>query len=421
MTKLAMITPWPNQRTGIADYAYDLVVGLAAGGLEVDVYTDCPRARRTPLPANVSNVALQDMQNYPGNSEYQSVIYQMGNNSSFHLEMLSLLYDNPGIVQLHDPSLHHLIAFLLYRSNSSEYYRVLNYWYGYKKYKEVKNWISQGRGGFWDSERASEVPFFEPVLTNATACIVHSEYARNQVIQRMPELDVAVLPQVYRSMQPTPILEKANQEPKTLQIGVFGIVQKHKHVDLILEALRDTLKQSDKSYSDKSRFHLQIYGELDACSGNLPKLAKEYGLSSYVTFHGHQPESEFIRALKSVDVCISLRYPTLGETSAIVSRTMQLGIPTIVNRVGWYAELPDCVVKLQPGPNLLSDLKQQIMSVLESPSHFDSWRADCLRTSAGAFSFESVIEQYKKTIQTFSNPSEFIFPFGRTCKKSALA
>ncbi|MFO1063423.1 MAG: hypothetical protein U0892_06115 [Pirellulales bacterium] len=39
MTKLAIITPWPDERTGIADYAYDLVLGLADAGADVDVYT----------------------------------------------------------------------------------------------------------------------------------------------------------------------------------------------------------------------------------------------------------------------------------------------------------------------------------------------------------------------------------------------
>jgi len=421
MSKVAMITPWPDQRTGIADYSYDLVVGLAGGGLDVDVYTDCPLARRTALPMEISNVSIRDIQQYPGNSEYQHVIYQMGNNSSFHLEMLALLHDNPGIVQLHDPSLHHLMAFLLYRPDAcSEYYRVLNYWYGYKKYREVKKWMELGQGGFWDSERASEIPFFEPVLRNATACIVHSEYARNQVANRMPELPTAVLPQVYRNMQPISIPEQTISRPRTRQIGVFGIVQKHKHVNLILEALRDTVEQSVEQVSEQPRYHFHVYGELDSNCLTLPALAKEFGLSRYVTFHGHQPESKFIKALKSVDVCISLRYPTLGETSAIVSRTIQLGIPTVVSDVGWYAELPDCVVKLPTGPNLISSLRHQIKSILEDQNDFDRWRAECLHTSQEFYSFESVIDKYTQTINSFADPSETIYPFDRICKKSAL-
>jgi len=237
----------------------------------------------------------------------------------------------------------------------------------------------------------------------------------------MPELQLAVLPQVYRNMQPISIPEQTIPRPRIRQIGVFGIVQKHKHVNLILEAMRDTVEQSEKQVSDQPRFHFHIYGELDSGCLTLPDLAKEFGLTRYVTFHGHQPESEFIRALRSVDVCISLRYPTLGETSAIVSRTIQLGIPTIVSNVGWYAELPDCVVKLPTGSSLISSLRHQIRSILDNQSHFDRWRADCLQTSQESYSFESVVDQYTQTIHSFSDPSEIIYPFDRTCKKSALA
>jgi len=422
MPKVAMITPWPDQRTGIADYAYDLVIGLAGNGLEIDVYTDCPRVRRIGLPSDISNVSLRDIQHYPGNRGYDHVIYQMGNNSSFHLEMLGLLYENPGIVQLHDPSLHHLMAFLLYRPKApSEYFRVLNHWYGFEQYKQVKNWMNLGREGFWDSERASEVPFFEPVLQNATACIVHSEYARQQLAKRMPELEVAVLPQVYRNMRSIPSHGATDLMTKTRQIGVFGIVQKHKHVDLILEALRDLNESFGHEIPYHPRFHLHVYGDFDVGCRTLPDLAKQYGLTRHVSFHGHQPETEFIRALRSVDVCISLRYPTLGETSAIVSRTLQLGIPTIVNNVGWYAELPECVIKLPTGASLLSSLRYQIGVLLDNPSQFERWRADCLQTSKESFSFESVVQQYSQTIQSFPAPAEAIYPFDRTCKNSARA
>ncbi len=41
------------------------------------------------------------------------------------------------------------------------------------------------------------------------------------------------------------------------------------------------------------------------------------------------------------DVCVSLRHPTMGETSGIAVRALSAGRPLVVNDVGWFAELPD--------------------------------------------------------------------------------
>src|SRR5205085_5505895 len=48
------------------------------------------------------------------------------------------------------------------------------------------------------------------------------------------------------------------------------------------------------------------------------------------------------------DVCVSLRAPTMGETSGSVIRTLVLGKPLVVSEVGWFAELPDEVALKVP-------------------------------------------------------------------------
>jgi glycosyltransferase involved in cell wall biosynthesis len=48
------------------------------------------------------------------------------------------------------------------------------------------------------------------------------------------------------------------------------------------------------------------------------------------------------------DVCVNLRWPTMGETSGAAIRALALGRPLIVSDVGWFAELPDGVVAKVP-------------------------------------------------------------------------
>ena len=52
--------------------------------------------------------------------------------------------------------------------------------------------------------------------------------------------------------------------------------------------------------------------------------------------------------LAATDVSVSLRYPTMGETSGVVVRALSLGRPLVVSDVGWFSELPDEVALKVP-------------------------------------------------------------------------
>src|SRR5690349_19516800 len=54
--------------------------------------------------------------------------------------------------------------------------------------------------------------------------------------------------------------------------------------------------------------------------------------------------------MAACDICIGLRFPTMGETSGSAIRTLSLGKPLVVSDLGWFAELPDDVaVKIPVG------------------------------------------------------------------------
>ncbi|PQO28868.1 glycosyltransferase family 4 protein [Blastopirellula marina] len=384
--KLALITPWPDQRTGIADYAFDLAHGLADVGIELDVFTTCTKPSRT-----ISGVRIQDIDKFPGTFAFDQTVYQMGNCSTFHGEQLPVLFENPGIVHLHDPALHHLIAFFLYRDDTQDYYRVLRAWYGARVAERVQTFNELNNQGFWDSPHVTEVPFFDPVLEHATGCIVHSAYAQQAVHSRVPNLHIRQVRQAYRNMQPP---AKYN-DGEVLQLGAFGMVQQHKHVDVIIEAVK-------RCNAEGKRVHLHVAGALESVCKDLPDLAKSLGIENDITFHGRLSEEEFLYWMNNVDICVSLRFPTMGETSAVVSRALQLGLPTIVNNVGWYAELPSCVTKLPTEHDeMLKQLVAQLQRVSTNGEQLAQWRAQCRRYAQTTGSFEQTIQDYVRTLACF--------------------
>jgi glycosyltransferase involved in cell wall biosynthesis len=62
----------------------------------------------------------------------------------------------------------------------------------------------------------------------------------------------------------------------------------------------------------------------------------------------HVDEARFVALMAACDVVVSLRAPTMGETSGSVVRALSLGKPVVVSDLGWFAELPDDVAFKAP-------------------------------------------------------------------------
>ena len=62
----------------------------------------------------------------------------------------------------------------------------------------------------------------------------------------------------------------------------------------------------------------------------------------------YRDERDLWQLLADCDVCVSLRWPTMGETSGMAIRALSLGKPLVVSDVGWFSELPDSVAAKVP-------------------------------------------------------------------------
>ena len=247
MSNLALITPWPPQASGIADYAFDLAIGLSQQGANITVFTD----ERTPV-APGHDVRVLHISQFGGPDPYEHVIYQMGNHPRFHSAMIPLLAKYGGIVHLHDMVLQHLIAFYTCgQGNRRLYAQLLLHWYGQETLDAFLAWNDAHRRLFWESDRITETPLFEPVLRFAQGCIVHSRFAQQRVQQRLPGLACQVIPQIYRN---TEVVQP--RAGTRFRIGVFGSVQPHKHVDKVLRAIARGVAQG-------ADIELHVVGNLD--------------------------------------------------------------------------------------------------------------------------------------------------------------
>jgi glycosyltransferase involved in cell wall biosynthesis len=99
--------------------------------------------------------------------------------------------------------------------------------------------------------------------------------------------------------------------------------------------------------------------------GNLLKnYIEEKNLSIIVK--GHLGLEELEALIDASDICINLRYPTMGESSGALLRMMGYGKPVLVTNFGSYADFPDySVLKIDSDIDEKEHIKRFVKTLIE--------------------------------------------------------
>lgn len=278
--------------------------------------------------------------------------YNLGNNGRFHDDIWAVSEQQPGVAIVHDPCLHDLVAFRYQgrRKDRESYLRLLRSVHGAEGVRLGAQ--------FWDgllppAELAEKCPCTPALVATAIAALVHTDEARKAILAAGgPPTVFSPLP--YGSVAPPP---SRSVHPPPWRLLVFGHLGSNRCLDAILRAL------ATSHYRDL--FSLDICGELhDATAA---RGISEFGLESQVKLRGYLSEENLDSALLKADLAINLRYPTMGEVSASQLRIWSRALPSIVTRVGWYAEIPEgAALFVQPGDEI-SDLHGHLKALSEDP------------------------------------------------------
>jgi glycosyltransferase involved in cell wall biosynthesis len=306
--KVAYASPMPPQRSGIADYSALLVPALRE---RIDLHLVSRRTRVIPRDTD-------------------AILYHIGNSAMAHGWILELLRRRPGLVVLHDFSLHHLVAELtLGRRDREGYARALEQETGLAG-RLLAHGVAEGSvPPLWETS-PERFPLVGEVLSLATGLIVHSRYVERRVRERGYAGPVWRIP---HPAWPEPDAEPAHTGG--FVVGCFGNLNASKRVPQVLEAFA-ALKQSNPDAL------LILGGAIE------PGIELERRVPEGVVHEGRVPEERLWSLLASCDVCVALRRPTRGETSGMAIRALSAGKPLIVSDAGWFAELPASVAAKVP-------------------------------------------------------------------------
>lgn len=338
--KVAYFTPLNPAKTGIADYSEEMLPDLAQH-IDLDIYID-----QRIHPDNKEIIKKFNVLPYEEASfnpdAYDGILYHMGNDYSAHAYIYRALLKYPGIVVLHDYVLQGFYAekydadddFDAYRSRLIKYYG--------KKGAEIANSIARrDPHPIWESEKSLHYPLNEEILERAKGVIVHSDFVRNRVEKKTdrPVIKIHHHGHVLKSFNRDVFRSELGLKSEDILIASAGYINRNKRYTQILNALA---RINDLSFTfavaGKDRGKI-----LDNCS---PKD------SPPLLNLGHLDLTRLEEFIHASDICINLRYPTMGESSGVLLRMMGYGRPVLVTDYGSYAEFPDyTVIKIPPGIN----------------------------------------------------------------------
>jgi glycosyltransferase involved in cell wall biosynthesis len=390
--RVAVLTPWPPQWSGVATHSRRLVEELRVHA-DLDVIAPTPENGaaydRSLEPDGVNLFTASQFDWLGGLRDYDRVLYTLGG-SPFHVHAFEALMRRPGAVLAHDVRLLGLYmavqqerhardpAWLLKRLQEMYGHRVSDW--------ELRHvWAPQvyvGKGIFMTRE----------IQEHAEQLIVHSEHQRD--ILRMEAPASAPLAHVVPHGIPIPDAPPRPDPhrpdgPKIVTLGIVSSIAKQ--TPLLLAGFARVVATMPDT-------RLEVVGEItDAEREKLSPMLAELGIEGSVRLHGRAEKEEYWEVLQSADLAVQLRSPFNAGASGAVSDCIAARVPVITTGIGWSTELPKDVVLSVPEESSADALAAEITVALRDQDLRGRVRAAQDRY-ASETSFAAVAERYAEVL-----------------------
>lgn len=338
--KIAMFTPLPPLKNGIADYSVSIIRELSKY-FSIDIFIDDIYSERKNCVPEMCQI-LYHFNFEKRYTDYDLIIYQVGNNPD-HAYMVPYILKYPGIIVLHDFNLGYLRSFLN---------------------KKLQVYCDENCYSVMEYEKNNQQnPFNLYLLKKAQGIIVHSEYSAVGILEQDFSRKVCIIPhysEQERNDVDKQLLRVKYHLKDEIVIASFGFVTMAKRIGTVLKVFAQLLKE----YPEKS-FRYFIVGKADETqTEEISQIIRKHKLEKYVTLTGYITLDSFEEYINLTDICINLRYPYGGETSGTLSRILGKGKACIVTDVGAFSEVPDnCCIKL---PNEILNEEQNLLLALRA-------------------------------------------------------
>ncbi len=339
--KLAYFSPLPPQKSGISDYSEALLPYLS-NYFDIDLWVS------GIIPDKRVSKKYRVIDYHKSKSRfvqlrtYDCILYNLGNNPEFHVEMYEAFLENPGYVILHDFVLFYLITgyHLEYHKDREGYIQEFYENHENEGIHAVKNLLRDPVPPL-QFKNPEMYPLIKKVIEKAEGIIVHSESTKKMLLLNgCPPQKIAKINQInYSDMnfnisrqQIEKIKKKYGIDSNALLITSLGYIAPTKRNEQVIKAIKEIISTS------KIPIQYLMAGEGNYIDGLLDNNIKKTGFI---------PKDDYEKIVACSDIIVNLRYPSMGETSATVIQAMTAGKPCVVSDAAWFSELPDnSVIKI---------------------------------------------------------------------------
>ena len=349
--RVAIFTPLPPARSGIADYSATFLPQLARY-FEIDVFLDGEVSELKP--GNGFNVfAHRDFADL--RDRYDAVVYEMGN-SEFHAYMLEYMKRYPGVVILHDAYLSGLYGYVDFNlGQAGTYTRESLHSHG----PRARRYLAPAQQNA-DPIGATMInlPLSKTAIESAIGVISHTPFNLQLMHRHYPEsiaTPYRIIKQIVRIPERT---DSEHRRGARAALGfrehdfvvcTFGHITWTKCGDVLLEAF------SASTMGPETGAKLVFAGELarDDFGHRLHGAIESSAFKERVTITGYLRASDYDDYLAAADLAVQLRVQTRGGTSKAILDCMAHGVPLIVNEAGSFTDYPDdAIQKTTPIPDV---------------------------------------------------------------------
>lgn len=369
MARLALLTPWPPQPSGIATCAADLVPALAAAGHAVDVLVDealVPVNRGPdgpPAPGQVRVLGAHELVWRMARGHYDLPVYQIGN-SWAHGFIWPYLFRYPGLTVMHDARLHHARATTLLSpwKRHADYRAEFHF-----NHPDVRPEAAELAIAGFDGAYYYQWPMRRTIVEASRLVAAHAPGVVRELTDEFPDrpaahislghgrewtsADVSAARHRFRAAHGLP--------DEALVFGVLGHIAPERRIAPVIRAfgaVRDVAPEA----------RLLLAGGVDRLLP-LDDLLREHGVTDRVHVTGRLEDQAFDDAAAAIDVGLNLRWPSAEEMSGPWLRCLAAGVATVVTDAAHQASAPLLDPRTwrchRPAPTLAAAPERQAIAV----------------------------------------------------------
>jgi len=334
--KLNWFTPLPPAHSDIAKSVERILPALQARA-DLTLWCDAPVSRSLRRQVEVRRYTPERIR-WRELNHADHTLYNVGNDGRFHASIMQVAQRHPGIVILHDLSIHELALHTLKLGAAwRERYFELMEARGPAAADDARAYLE---GRVTAADLATRHPLGEWALQGAHGVVVHNGELFRQL---HPDIDPPCLdtplPYLPSDALPAPRARQRGDGP--LQLVICGFLNSpNRRLAELLAALA--------AYPRRNELRLHICGHIHN-GAELKARMRTLGLGRIVRLHGYVGARRLAKILDAAHLAVNLRFPSRGEASGAQLRFWSHSLPTLVTRTGWYARLPeDSVLHVDP-------------------------------------------------------------------------